>query len=765
MVEGLEGTTVVVTSDPATDGVVLVDVDGKGYYVNLTDGSAELLIKDLEPGNHTATVTFLGNDLYEGASVTKNFTTSEGLKLEVNSTGNETVVEVTVPGNATNGTIIIRINGTDYVGEVSNGTASVNLTNITPGIYDATIIYVDGNGTKSEINTTIAVPKWDASVNATAKDIIEGFDEVISIKVTPDKVTGIALVDINNIGYYVNLTDGAATLTIKDLKEGKYTAKVTYMGDDCYNNATTTVSFTVSKAIEVNVGNDSVVEVVVPNNATNGTVTIIIDGQNYTANVTDGKAVINLTNVTPGVHDATVIYVDGNGTESEFNTTIAVPKWTSEISATVDNSTAGKATVSVDVPDDATGYVIVSVDGRDYAINLTDGQKSVDIPILTSGEYEAVVTYIGDDKYLPSSVNGTFHAEGINQTSDVTVEVKDTPAGEDVEVKVTVPEGSTGNVTVTIGNVTQTSPVSGGDNIINVPGVDEGTYNVTVKYTDDQTNTTKTIVKTITVFNSINAEKELTRGWGSPYDYKAEFLDNEGHVLVDTDVQFIINGQTYTVKTDSQGMAYLTTKLDVGTYDIEIINPVTGARANATTTIVKRLIENKDLTMDFVDGTYYVVRAIGDDGKPVGAGEIVRISTNTVNYARETDENGYARLKIELNPATYTITAQYRAFKVSNKLVVRQTLKLVKSTVKVKKSAKKLVIKAKLQWHNGKAISGKKLTLKFKGKTYKAKTNSKGIAKFTIKKKVIKKLKAGKKYKYSVTYISNIVKGKVKVKK
>ena len=75
------------------------------------------------------------------------------------------------------------------------------------------------------------------------------------------------------------------------------------------------------------------------------------------------------------------------------------------------------------------------------------------------------------------------------------------------------------------------------------------------------------------------------------------------------------------------------------------------------------------------------------------------------------------------------------------------------------------MIKAKLKWSNGKPIKGKTLKLKFKGKTYKAKTSKKGIAKFTIKKKVIKKLKKGKKYTYSVSYSTNTVKGKVKVKK
>ena len=49
-------------------------------------------------------------------------------------------------------------------------------------------------------------------------------------------------------------------------------------------------------------------------------------------------------------------------------------------------------------------------------------------------------------------------------------------------------------------------------------------------------------------------------------------------------------------------------------------------------------------------------------------------------------------------------------------------------------------------------------------KKFKIKTNSKGIAKVTIKGKVTKKLKKGKKYKFTATYVTNTVKGKVKVK-
>ena len=115
-----------------------------------------------------------------------------------------------------------------------------------------------------------------------------------------------------------------------------------------------------------------------------------------------------------------------------------------------------------------------------------------------------------------------------------------------------------------------------------------------------------------------------------------------------------------------------------------------------------------------------------------------------------------------VKPGTYTLTATYAGQTIKNTVKVKQVLKLAK--VKVKKFAKKLVITAILK--KGKTpIKNKKLTFKFNGKTYTAKTNKKGVAKITVKKSVLKKLKVGKKVKYQVTYIKDTVTRSVKVKR
>ena len=85
--------------------------------------------------------------------------------------------------------------------------------------------------------------------------------------------------------------------------------------------------------------------------------------------------------------------------------------------------------------------------------------------------------------------------------------------------------------------------------------------------------------------------------------------------------------------------------------------------------------------------------------------------------------------------------------------------------MKIKRSAKKLVLTATLKKVSGKYLKGKRITFKFNGKKYSAKTNKKGVAKVTVKKKVLKKLKKEKKVAYQATYLKGTVKKKSKVKK
>ena len=174
-----------------------------------------------------------------------------------------------------------------------------------------------------------------------------------------------------------------------------------------------------------------------------------------------------------------------------------------------------------------------------------------------------------------------------------------------------------------------------------------------------------------------------------------------------------------------------------------------------------KIINNKDISVDYTGGSYFSVKVVTADGRAVGTGEKVKFTINGKTSTATTDSTGVAKIKITLTPGKYTIKTTYNGKTYTNKVTVKQVL--TTSKVTVKKTAKKFTLKAKLKI-NGKLVKGKWIKFKFRGKIYKAKTNGKGIAQKILKKSVIKKLKKGKTYKVKVTYGKTSIKTTVKVK-
>ena len=180
-----------------------------------------------------------------------------------------------------------------------------------------------------------------------------------------------------------------------------------------------------------------------------------------------------------------------------------------------------------------------------------------------------------------------------------------------------------------------------------------------------------------------------------------------------------------------------------------------------TVTDDSKIINNKDVSVDYDGGKYFSVKVVTADGHAVGAGAGVKFTINGKTSIVKTDSNGIAKIKITHVPGKYAVKITYNGKTYSNKITVKQVLTSGKLTVK--KTAKKFTLKTKLKI-NGKLVKGKVIKFKFNGKTYKVKTNSKGIAQKTLKKNVIKKLKKGKTYTVKVTYLKDTVKSSVKVK-
>lgn len=595
--------------DVSSENVIFTIFDSNGGIVKTAEGKidngfASAEFESLIVGEYIVEATFIEDDKYASSSKTMSFNINQA-----NATGNlfvlnddgvyvgdRIIVQAVLPTNAT-GSVTFRLEGTQQIIAVSGEIATALFAGLSEGEYTVYAIYSGDSNYKAseEFNTTFNVVKKDVDFYVDASWVSLGDDAEIDVYDLPDDATG-------TITYYVNsfdpeVCDVDETLTLSDLPIGKYSVRAVYSGDDKYNGGEATCEFEVYYDIELEndefaYGDDALINITFPDEL-NGNLGVIVDGNASSAiaaSVVNGSAVFTLSNLTVGEHTLDLTYQG----EKSFETTASItvgPKISS-----LDDLTTGDNTITLNLPSDATGNMTICVDDNDpIVVKVVNGTAKYDLNNLSAGDHEISVAYEGN---YPS----------FNTYKDVSV-AKATPTA-----SVNAPSSITAGQTVTIP--------------INLPS------------------------------------------------------DATGVVLVDVD------GKKYYA--------------DV-------------AKGVASVAVAGLTAGNKVLTYKY----------LGDS-----------------KYAAST---GSATLKV-----------------VAPKAADKITLTLKKVTVK--RSAKKLVIKATLKI-NGKVVKGKKVTFKFKGKKYTAKTNAKGVAKITVKKSVLKKLKKGKKVTYTATYGKTTAKKTVKVKK
>ena len=324
----------VILPDNAT-GTVNITVNGKPYNdVPISHGVVELIIPDLAGGDYDVTVSYGGDSYYMGNSTDGKFNVAravpiitievvdiwvgevEVLNVTVNAPGHVfvTVNGVTVEIPLENGVVttgLLKASRHDY-----NGNATWNIWGLPVGPYPAFALY-PGNENYTSVNTSdlFHVRDKPTTVVVTARDIHVGEDAIINIKVGPKGVTGNVIVNVDGKNYTVALKNGKASLIVPGLKAGTKEVTVWYEGTLLYRSSQNSTTFNVLKikppvdvtAPEIDVGDDGVITVTVPKDAT-GTITIEIEGRRYTQPVENGKAIFIVPGLKVGIHDIKVYY-------------------------------------------------------------------------------------------------------------------------------------------------------------------------------------------------------------------------------------------------------------------------------------------------------------------------------------------------------------------------------------------------------------------------------------------------------------------------
>ena len=715
-----------------------------------------------------------GHNYFNQVACIKAFTT-EGAKqilnttieiINVNSSGVSVKVTDQDGGKVNMGNVEIIIDGNKLVSSVSDSQASIN-SYLKPGSHNIVANYISNQYyNASTTSKTEILPKEKLNIIIEADNIVYGEDLNVKIILTNTVAETVAVqftCEINSRKYsssefkVVNLNPGDYDITVNIPESSEYLSN-TLIKTVTVNKITPTLQLEVS---DVNIGDDIIIKAVLCEKLT-GSVNIRVDEKDYVLNIADGEGTITLENTLS--YGSYSVY--GEFLETQYyskasaNSIFLVLKITPEITVFSETICEGQtAVVKVFVPSDISQTLKLKIGSDEYTSSAVNSIVEFSISNLNIGSHDYTVSFDGNDKYNQVSVKDSI--EVVEKAKEnVQLKVNSEVSDKSVTITVILPEDATGSIILKMNSQTLTNNLQNGRTVFTVNDLAEGEYSYIITFNGDTRYNSAIVQKSFkiqkaTVDSTIIAENSI-RAYKSGYDYQSTFTDKYGNLLDSAVVIFIVNGNEYEIKTSKYGVAKLNENFSPGVFNITIINPLTGENTTRTMKIVKRITENKNIKMDYTDGSKFRVLIYADNGKVAGAGEIVTFKIGNTVKKVATDANGYASFKITYAPKTYTVTTEYRGVKVSNKIYVKQILKAKSIT---KKKAKKIKFSATLKYSNGKAIKGKKITFKIKGKKYTAKTNKKGVATITLK-----NLKAGK-YKITSAYLKTTISNTIKIKK
>ena len=439
-----------------------------------------------------------------------------------------------------------------------------------------------------------------------------------------------------------------------------------------------------------------------------------------------------------------------------------------------DEYLSGNNTTQILLPNLDDINVTLTIDGEEFVFH----ENCINISNLSFGTHKVNVNYSGDDNYPSYSFDFDINVYGravLNENADLDGIIVYN-ADQKAKLSLLLPADAAGNITLYYKNGTKYK-------VYKTVEVKNGKASMVVKGIAGFINYQKTIglnyFKTKFTGN-YKIREEVYKVIFQPVSYteKSNFVCEsveDGKLKITVNQYFYDEynceqkNRTFTLGTYNVRNGVLKiplSKFPIGMLSMDYtFTSASGKKISGWAYVeksTKLTLRASNISMFYNDGTKYSLQLINKLSY-VKKGTVVNVKIGSKTYKAKVGDKGWVKLSISQLPGTYAVTASYKNKTVKTKLVVKQILTLKKVTVR--KYAKSLVLTASLKKVKGKYLKGKKITFKFNGKKYTAKTNSKGIVKVTIKKSVLKKLKVGKKITYTATYVKTTVKQTVKVKR
>ena len=747
----IEATLTGVNSAPLS-GNVIVTVAGKEYTVKVTDGKGIATGDKLAAGTYAFAAAWAGDDNYNIVTENGDFKVNKidsSVAVNVNNikVGEELTITVNVPSDAT-GDVTVSVDGKEYKVAIENGKAVKTISGLKADDYTVTVKYSgDNNYNAAVAASSFTVSKVDSTMDVTVNDIVFGGDLIVDAVLLGD-ATGEVVITVNGVDYHVSIENGKATGTISGLAAGDYPVTVKYVGDDKYAGVEVAENVNVAKAqpvlgvviADVDYGNGFVIEATLTgvNNAPlSGNVIVTVAGKEYIVEVTDGKGIFTGDKLAAGTYGFAAAWAGNDNYNAVVeNGDFKVNKIDSTVAVNADDIKVGEnVTVTVNVPTDATGDVIIIVDGVDYTVAIENGKAVKTIADLKANDYTVTVKYSGDNNYNANQNTTEFTVSKISDYN-MNITVPEFKEGVNSTINVVLPKDATGTVTVEIGGKNYTANVTDGVANVIIPGLGVGDYNITTTYSGDAKYDLMTKKGNITVIPNVDVNLDVDDVVMVYHDgtrLVAKLTDYQGKPIVNATIYFNINGVNYARTTDANGTASIALNLESGAYPVIVAYNGSASYSkiskNITVTINPSIIAD-DLVKMYKNDTKFSAKFLGSDGK-VLANTTVKFNINGVLYTRTTNNDGVGSLAINLRPGEYVLTAynpvtgEQQGFNITVKsLIVTQDL--------TKYYMNASSFQATIYDKNGSLAVGKNVTFNINGVFYTRTADENGVVSLAI---------------------------------
>ena len=260
-----------------------------------------------------------------------------------------------------------------------------------------------------------------------------------------------------------------------------------------------------------------------------------------------------------------------------------------------------------------------------------------------------------------------------------------------------------------------------------------GVYTIAVLFEGDELYENSSISTQVTVSKTPTS---ITNASSSAIKGKAYYVvlkDKNGKVLSSKKVTLSFNGKTYTKTTDSKGKVSLTITGTVAkTYKLTYKfagDDYYAASSGSVSLKVKMPTKIVGSDARIVKGSKYTVTLKDSNNKALSK-KTVKVLYNGKTYTKTTSSKGVVTLTLSPTPGkTYEITYKYAGssyYGASSKKVnvfIKTPTKLSNSGSSVGKGKYYYIT---LKDYKGKVLTGKTVSITYRGKTYKKTTNSKG---------------------------------------